>query len=138
LLKAISRRQGLFNRLEWCLSERTCKWDAGRGTFWLKHVLDVALSAATPNFAVDSCGWAMSSGHLSRTGTSASGVVPMYTPEFVQALSEDKAWFASTTRTMLDLVAPLRTLCHLQPQLAFDLWVAIFPQIWLVSLKKYT
>ena len=45
-------------------------------------------------------------------------------------LAADRAWFAANAPTAADLTAALRTLCHVEPQLALDLGLHVFPQAW--------
>lgn len=116
---------GLFNRLEWCLSDRTCKWDSARSTFWLKHVLDVVLSGGGSASPIPPCAAALPPLQL-RRGTVALSL----SSHAAGLLAADREWFATKAGAAAEFVASLRSLCHVQPQLAFDLWVLLFPQVW--------
>lgn len=118
---------GLFARLDWCLADRTCKWDTARGAFWLKHVLDVVLAAAVDE-ALPPCTAALAPVSLRRV---PGGAVLGGAAAAVSALvGADREFCAAPRATGQQLVAALRTLCFATPQLAYDLWVQIFPQAW--------
>ncbi len=126
---------GLFGRVDWCLSERTCKWDSARGFFWLKFVLDAVLAAATPTALQPSSG--ASRLPAVRVKRIAPQAVAAEQAELCSAvMAADRAWFAENACTGADMVTALRALCHQNNQLAYDIWVQIFPQVWCGTLRR--
>ena len=58
-------------------------------------------------------------------------------PETSTVLAADRAWLAGSPGTAEAFLAALRGLCYAAPQLAFDIWVSVFPQIWFVVMYLF-
>lgn len=193
----------LFERLDYCFSDKCQRWDTSRQHFWVKHCLDIVLAGAlqqmplrqssrTLAFAaprvldveatslkavVDNAaaqvasaaatqqaqqavdGSANSDDPQSNTASSTNGsqseasraarvaraalaqlqpvlllqADPRLAPTpAAQPVLTRQEHFLSGLRDMTagDLVLALRTMCSLSAQLAYDMWVEVFPLVW--------
>ncbi|XP_057469291.1 transcription-associated protein 1-like [Actinidia eriantha] len=141
-----SLEKTLFTRLQYVIHVQD--WEALSDVFWLKQGLDLLLAILVEDKPIT---LAPNSARLRPVVVSGSlpdscGMQPMVTdiPEsseeapltFDSLVSKHAQFLNETSRLQVaDLVIPLRELAHTDANVAYHLWVLVFPIVW-VTLDK--
>eukprot|EP00911_Craspedida_sp_UC1_P000079 UC1_evm1s66 len=128
----------LHDRLDYVFNEKCAKWDTSKTAFWVKHCLDVVMAGVrvdapiAPSSSVCRVRPLVPANHIDAVcerpvvEASAGGADTLGT-----LLQAHAAWLAPLSEIRAgSLCTNLRTLCHARPQLAYALWIEIFPLVW--------
>ncbi|XXG86133.1 hypothetical protein AAC387_Pa11g1088 [Persea americana] len=136
----------LFTRLQYIIQIQD--WEALSDVFWLKQGIDLLLATLVENEPIN---LAPNSARLAPL--TAAGSLPEHSG-LQQQVSDDRVDSEGGTLTfdtlvskhvqflnemgklqVADVVIPLRELAHTDPNVAYHMWVLVFPIVW-VSLQK--
>ncbi|KAL2497632.1 Phosphatidylinositol 3- and 4-kinase family protein with FAT domain [Abeliophyllum distichum] len=136
----------LFTRLQYIIEVQD--WEALSDVFWLKQGLDLLLAILVEDKPITLAPNSAKVPPLLVSGAipDSTGVQPMATdiPEgsdeahlTLESLVLKHAQFLSEMSKLkvLDLIIPLRELAHIDANVAYHLWVLVFPIVW-VTLHK--
>ncbi|EDQ87449.1 uncharacterized protein MONBRDRAFT_10012 [Monosiga brevicollis MX1] len=119
----------LFDRLDYCFSHQTQRWENAGHTFWLKHCLDIVLHGAVLESPVVGSKQVLCLPTLQvvQDMESDAGVTAA-----CQQIVEHHGRFLHTMRSLSlrGLTKSLRSLGHLKPTAAQALWMDLFPLMW--------
>ncbi|KVI08775.1 Armadillo-type fold [Cynara cardunculus var. scolymus] len=141
-----SLQKTLFTRLQYIIQVQD--WEALSDVFWLKQGLDLLLAILVENKPITLPPNSAKVTSLLAAGSlpELSGAQPMITdaseasedtPLTVDALVSKHAKFMSEMSRLQvgDLVIPLRELAHTDANVAYHLWVLVFPIVWVTLCK---
>lgn len=136
----------LFARLQFII--QTQDWEAVSDVFWLKQGLDLILAILVENEPITLAANSARVPALMTSGpVSDRMIMPQQAPDAQESLDGTSLSFDSlTTRhaqflneasklVVADVMAPLRELAFADPNVAYHLWVLVFPIVW-VTLHK--
>ncbi|GJS29218.1 transformation/transcription domain-associated protein-like protein isoform X2 [Tanacetum coccineum] len=141
-----SLQKTLFTRLQYIIQVQD--WEALSDVFWLKQGLDLLLAILVENKPITLPPNSAKVTSLLAVGSlpELSGAQPMVTdaseveedtPLTVDSLISKHAKFMSEMSRLQvgDLVIPLRELAHTDANVAYHLWVLVFPIVWVTLCK---
>eukprot|EP00898_Chlorokybus_atmophyticus_P003741 jgi/Chlat1/4368/Chrsp29S04524 len=125
----------LFSRLQYIINGQD--WGALAGTFWLKQGLDLLLAILVEH---EHIALAPNSAHVPPIVAEPHEVTPAALAQQPEALrnlvNKHVAFVNSMSRCQVsDLIHPLRELAHRDAQVAYHMWVLVFPIVW-ATLSK--
>ncbi|KAG8099235.1 hypothetical protein GUJ93_ZPchr0013g36432 [Zizania palustris] len=136
----------LFARLQFII--QTQDWEAVSDVFWLKQGLDLILAILVENEPITLAANSARVPALMTAGPVPDRMImPLQVPDAQESLDGTSLSFDSlTTRhaqflneaiklVVADVMAPLRELAFADPNVAYHLWVLVFPIVW-VTLHK--
>ncbi|KAJ0907922.1 putative non-specific serine/threonine protein kinase [Helianthus annuus] len=142
-----SLQKTLFTRLQYIIQVQD--WEALSDVFWLKQGLDLLLAILVENKPITlppnsgKVTYLLGAGSLPEHSgaqsmvTDASEVAEDTTPLTIDSLVAKHAKFMSEMSRLQvgDLVIPLRELAHIDANVAYHLWVLVFPIVWVTLCK---
>ncbi|KAM3383848.1 hypothetical protein ACQJBY_008479 [Aegilops geniculata] len=136
----------LFARLQFII--QTQDWEAVSDVFWLKQGLDLILAILVENELISLASNSARLTPLTIVGPVPDRIImPQQVPDAHESLDGTSLSFDSlTTRhsqflneasklVVADVMAPLKELAFADPNVAYHLWVLVFPIVW-VTLQK--
>ncbi|KAI7756782.1 hypothetical protein M8C21_014453, partial [Ambrosia artemisiifolia] len=141
-----SLQKTLFTRLQYIIQVQD--WEALSDVFWLKQGLDLLLAILVENKPITlppnsaKVAYLLAAGSLPEHSGAQSMVmdaseVAEDTPLTIDSLVTKHAKFMSEMSRLQvgDLVIPLRELAHTDANVAYHLWVLVFPIVWVTLCK---
>ena len=125
----------LHGRLDYCFNDRYQRWDTSKTAFWVKHCLDTVLGGAVMSATTNAAPGVYRLPPLlsMRNYGSATGQRTSTVTSSTSMLKDHETFLTSLRRMSAEqILVPLRTLCYVSNELAYSMWVSVFPLVWQV------